>query len=187
MLTEIINEDEIKNRMNKTIDAMQVEFSKMRTGRANPEMITHLPVSCYGDDMPLNQLASVTVEDARTLSVTPWDKANVAAIEKAIRSSDLGLNPSTAGTVIRVPLPGLTEETRKEMIKLVRKSAETVRVSIRNIRRDVLGEVRVQVKAKTVTADDERRVEQVIQKLTDHYIKEIDRLLALKEDDLMTI
>jgi ribosome recycling factor len=174
-------------RMSKSVEALKHEFAKIRTGRAHPSLLEHITVSYYGAEMPISQTANITVEDARTLAVTPWEKGMVPAIEKAILTSDLGLNPSTAGTVIRVPLPPLTEQRRREFIKVVRHEAENARVAIRNIRRDANTELKEGLKDKTISEDEERRSQEQIQKLTDQFIKEIDKLLEEKEADLLSI
>lgn len=174
-------------RMAKSIEAFREELAKLRTGRAHTSLLDHVRVDFYGSEVPINQAANVTVQDARTLVVTPWDKGMVQAIEKAIMSSDLGLNPATAGTVIRVPLPPLTEERRKDMIKVVRHEAENARVAIRNVRRDANGDLKELTKAKEITEDEERRAQDEIQKLTDKYVAEVEKVLAEKEKDLMAI
>ncbi|WP_308366849.1 MULTISPECIES: ribosome recycling factor [unclassified Microbulbifer] len=176
-----------KARMSKALDALAGNFNKIRTGRAHPSILDGIQVSYYGSDTPLSQVANVVVEDARTLSVTPWEKNLVPEIEKAIMKSDLGLNPSSAGTVIRIPMPMLTEETRKNFIRQARGEAETARVSIRNIRRDALAEVKALVKEKEISEDDERRAGDEIQKITDQFVAEVDKALAAKEKDLMEI
>ncbi|KTD21618.1 ribosome recycling factor [Legionella londiniensis] len=176
-----------EKRMKKTIEALRHEMAKVRTGRANASLLDHVQVDYYGNLTPLNQVANITVSDPRTLLVTPWDKAMVAAIEKAIMQSDLGLNPATAGTAIRVPMPPLTEERRKDLIRVVRGEAEQGRISIRNIRRDANNQLKELVKEKEISEDDERRANEIIQKLTDKYIAEVDALLAEKEKDLMEI
>ncbi|WP_237058843.1 ribosome recycling factor [Microbulbifer sediminum] len=176
-----------KARMSKALDALGSNFNKIRTGRAHPSILDGIHVSYYGADMPLSQVANVNVEDARTLSVTPWERNLVPEIEKAIMKSDLGLNPSTAGTVIRIPMPALTEETRKNFIKQAKSEAETARVSIRNIRRDALAEVKSLVKDKEISEDDERRAGDEIQKITDKFVNDVDAALAAKEKDLMEI
>nr|WP_255775592.1 ribosome recycling factor [Microbulbifer sediminum] len=173
--------------MSKALDALGSNFNKIRTGRAHPSILDGIHVSYYGADMPLSQVANVNVEDARTLSVTPWERNLVPEIEKAIMKSDLGLNPSTAGTVIRIPMPALTEETRKNFIKQAKSEAETARVSIRNIRRDALAEVKSLVKDKEISEDDERRAGDEIQKITDKFVNDVDAALAAKEKDLMEI
>ncbi|MFI2810557.1 MULTISPECIES: ribosome recycling factor [Microbulbifer] len=176
-----------KVRMSKALDALGSNFNKIRTGRAHPSILDGIHVSYYGADAPLSQVANVNVEDARTLSVTPWEKNLVPEIEKAIMKSDLGLNPSTAGTVIRIPMPMLTEETRKNFIKQAKSEAETARVSIRNIRRDALADVKALVKDKEISEDDERRASDDIQKITDKFVSDVDAALAAKEKDLMEI
>lgn len=178
---------DVSDRMSKSVDALRTELTKVRTGRAHPSLLDHLTVSYYGTDTPLNQVAAVSVEDARTLSIQPWEQPMVKAVEKAIMESDLGLNPNTAGNVIRVPMPPLTEERRKDLIKVVRAEAEQAKVAVRNIRRDGNGDLKGLVKEKLISEDDERRGLEIIQKLTDQHVKEIDEVLAKKEEDLMTI
>jgi ribosome recycling factor len=183
--------DDIKKdatqRMAKSVEALQENLAKVRTGRAHPSLLDHLHVSYYGSEVPLKQVAAINVEDARTLAVQPWEQNMVKPVEKAIMESDLGLNPNTAGTVIRVPLPPLTEERRRDMTKIVRHEAEQARVAIRNIRRDANRDLEGLVKEKLISEDDERRGQEIIQKLTDQYIKEIDDLLDQKEQDLMSV
>ncbi|QQD17142.1 ribosome recycling factor [Spongiibacter nanhainus] len=176
-----------KERMTKSIEALGSNFNKIRTGRAHPSLLDGLRVSYYGSETPLSQVANIGVEDARTLSVTPWEKNMVPEIEKAIMKSDLGLNPSTAGAVIRIPMPPLTEETRKGYIKQARQEAESARISIRNARRDVLSDVKELLKEKEISEDEERRAQDDIQKITDQFIAEVDKALAAKETDLMEI
>lgn len=173
--------------MKKSIEALKHELAKIRTGRAHPSLLDHIMVSYYGNEVPLTQTANVAVEDARTLTVTPWERSMVPAIEKAIMTSDLGLNPSTAGTVIRVPMPPLTEQRRRDLIKVVRQEAENARVAVRNIRRDANNELKAALKDKQISEDQERRSQEQIQRLTDQYIKEIDVLLSEKEADLLAI
>ena len=173
-----------EKKMKKTIESLQHEMSKIRTGRANAGLLDHVQIDYYGNLTPLNQVATVSHSDARTLMVTPFDKSMISAIEKAILTSDLGLNPATSGTSIRVPMPPLTEERRKELIKVVRAEAEQGKVSIRNIRRDANSQLK---EIKTISEDDERRGNEVIQKITDKYSAEIDAVLAQKEKDLMEI
>ena len=181
--------DDIKKdatvRMGKSVEALGHELARVRTGRAHPSLLDHVRVSYYGSDVPLSQVANINVEDARTLSIVPWEQNMVGPVEKAILNSDLGLNPSTAGNVIRVPLPPLTEERRKDLIRVVRQEAEQSRISIRNIRRDANSDLKSLVKEKLISEDDERRGEEIIQKLTDQHVKEVDELLAKKEADLM--
>lgn len=174
-------------RMSKSVDVLGQNFNKIRTGRAHPSILDTLRIDYYGVETPLSQVANVNVEDARTLSVVPWEKNLVPAIEKAIMKSDLGLNPSTAGTVIRIPMPALTEETRKGYIKQAKQEAENARVSVRNIRRDALADFKDLLKEKAISEDEERKAADDIQKLTDKYIAEVDRELAEKEKDLMEI
>jgi len=174
-------------RMQKSVDALKLELAKLRTGRAHTSLLDHVTVAYYGSEVPLSQVANVSVADARLLTVTPWDKDMVQPIEKAILASDLGLNPATSGTVIRVPLPALTEERRRDMIKVVRGEAEAGRVAVRNIRRDANNELKVLLKDKKISEDDERRAQDDIQKLTDKYIGEIDKLLEAKEKELMEV
>jgi ribosome recycling factor len=183
--------DELKNdakqRMAKAIDALASNFNKIRTGRAHPSILDGIRVSYYGSDTPLSQIANIGLDDARTLIVTPWEKNIVPDIEKAIMKSDLGLNPSTAGSVIRIPMPALTEETRKGFIKQARQEAESARVSIRSARRDVLADVKELLKEKDISEDEERRAQDDVQKITDQYVAEVDKALAAKEIDLMVI
>lgn len=176
-----------ENRMKKTIESLHVDMSKIRTGRASAGFLDHVQVDYYGNSTPLSQVANVTTSDSRTIVVTPWEKSMVAAVEKAILNSGLGLNPSTAGSAIRVPMPPLTEERRKDLIKVVRNEGEQSRVSIRNIRRDANSQLKDLVKEKAISEDDERRATEVIQKLTDKYIAEVDAVLVVKEKDLMEI
>ncbi|KTD06581.1 ribosome recycling factor [Legionella gratiana] len=185
MINEIKQDSE--KRMKKTIESLQIDMSKIRTGRANVGLLDHIQVDYYGNLTPLNQVANVSASDSRTILVTPWEKSMVSAIEKAILTSDLGLNPSTAGSAIRVPMPPLTEERRKELIKVVRNEGEQGKVSIRNIRRDANSQLKELVKDKSISEDDERRAVEAIQKLTDKYILEVDALLAEKEKDLMAV
>ncbi|HLS97852.1 MAG: ribosome recycling factor [Porticoccaceae bacterium] len=176
-----------KERMGKSVEALSHAFNKIRTGRASPSLLDGIMVPYYGTDTPLSQVANIGVGDARTLTVTPWEKNIVPAVEKAIMKSDLGLNPSTAGSVIRIPMPPLTEETRKGYIRQARAEAENARVSVRNIRRDVLSDVKELLKSKEITEDDERRAQDDIQKITDSFIAKIDAALSDKETDLMEI
>ena len=174
-------------RMKKAVEAMVNHFSKIRTGRAHPSILDGVMVNYYGAETPLSQLANINVEDARTLSVSPWERNLVPEIEKAIMKSNLGLNPSTNNGLIRLPLPMLTEETRKNFIKQARAEAENARVAVRNVRRDVLGDVKALLKDKSISEDDERRAQDDIQKITDKYVAEVDKALAAKETDLMTV
>ncbi len=183
--------DEIKKdagqRMTKSVASLKQELTKLRTGRAHTSLLDHITVEYYGSQVPLNQVANVGVEDSRTLTVTPWEKEMVSVIEKAIMNSNLGLNPASAGVVIRVPLPALTEERRKDMIKVVRHEAEGGRVAIRNIRRDALGDIKDLLKEKMIGEDDEHRAHDEIQAITDKYVAEIDGILAGKEAELLEI
>lgn len=185
----MINEltTDAKARMQKSLESLRNDLTKIRTGRANAGLLDHIHVDYYGSDTPLSQVANVTVENARTLSVTPWEDAMVQVVEKAIRNSDLGLNPATAGKTIRVPLPALTEERRKDLIKVIRDEGERARVAIRNIRRDANSSIKELLKEKEIGEDDERRAETEIQKITDSVIKEVDALIQAKETDIMEI
>ena len=185
-MIEELKEDAAE-RMGKSVEVADANFKKIRTGRAHPSILEGIRVDYYGAETPLSQVANISVEDARTLAVTPWEKPMVPDIEKAIMKSDLGLNPNTAGTVIRIPMPPLTEETRKGYIKQAKQEAENARVSIRNIRRDVLADVKDLLKEKEISEDEERKAQDDIQKLTDSYIAEIEKALAAKEKDLMEI
>jgi ribosome recycling factor len=176
-----------EHRMQKSLEALEHELRKLRTGRAHASLLDHVKVSYYGSDVPVNQVASINIADPRTLAVSPWEKKMVPAVEKAILNADLGLNPVTSGDVIRVPLPPLTEERRRDMTRLVRQEAETARVAIRNVRRDANHALKAMVKDKTITEDDERRGQDAVQKLTDHYIAEVEQILKRKEADLMEI
>jgi len=175
------------DRMAKCVVALRNELKKLRTGRANTALLEHVRVEYYGSEVPLQQVANVAVEDARTLTVVPWEKQLVPVIEKAIMKSDLGLNPATAGSVIRVPLPALTEERRRELTKVVRHEGENARVAIRNVRRDVLQELKEMLKEKLISEDVERKAHEEVQKLTDKYVAEVDHVLADKEKDLMQV
>lgn len=185
MLNEI--KKETSERMAKSVAALKQELTKLRTGRAHTSLLDHITVDYYGSQVPLNQVANVGIEDSRTLTVTPWERSMVAVIEKAIMTSDLGLNPASAGTVIRVPLPALTEERRKDMIRVVRNEAEGGRIAVRNIRRDAIGNIKDLLKEKMIGEDDERRGEDEIQGITDKYVAEIDKVLADKEAELLEV
>jgi ribosome recycling factor len=174
-------------RMAKCVAALKVEFKRLRTGRASTALLEHVKVDYYGSEMPLAQVANVVVEDSRTLAVTPWDKSMVPVIEKAIYKSDLGLTPNTAGAVIRLPMPPLTEERRREIIKSAKHEAENARVAVRNVRRDVMNDLKDMLKEKLVSQDDEKRAHDEVQKLTDKYVAEIDGVLADKERDLLHV
>ncbi|PIE37934.1 MAG: ribosome recycling factor [Gammaproteobacteria bacterium] len=183
--------DDIKKdaseRMEKSLEALGHHFNKIRTGRAHPSLLDGIRVSYYGADTPLNQMANVNIEDARTLSLTAWDKSMIPEIEKAIMKSDLGLNPATAGGVIRIPMPMLTEETRKGYIRQARQEAESARVSVRNARRDAMAMLKELLKEKDIGEDEERRGEEDVQKITDSFIAKVDKMLGEKEADLMEI
>lgn len=183
--------DEIKkdarDRMGKSIEALKISLGKVRTGRAHPSLLDHLTVDYYGSEVPISQVANIAVEDARTLSITPWEKQMIQVIEKAIMTSDLGLNPSTAGMVIRIPMPPLTEETRRDLVKVVRQDAESAKVAIRNIRRDANSDFKELLKEKEISEDEERKAEDEIQQITDEFVGEVDKVVAVKEAELMEI
>lgn len=185
MIKEII--EDAKDRMGKSVEAMRSQITKVRTGRAHPSILDSVMVNYYGTDTPLKQLANITTEDSRTLALTVFDKSSSSAVEKAIMDSDLGLNPASAGAVIRIPLPPLTEERRRDLVKIVRAEAENGRIAVRNIRRDANSDVKELLKEKEVTEDEVRSSEEQIQKLTDTYVKQIDELLKAKEEDLMEV
>lgn len=185
MIDEIIKDAEV--RMQKSIDALKGELAKVRTGRAHPSLLEHIMVDYYGSETPLSQVASIGVEDARTLTITPWERPMVQAIEKAIMKSDLGLNPNSAGAVIRVPMPQLTEERRRDLVKVVRNEGENGKIAIRNIRRDANSDFKSLEKEKEISEDQERKAQEEIQKLTDKHVKIIDELVSVKEEDLMKV
>jgi len=176
-----------ETRMQKSIEAFKNEMSKLRTGRAHPSLLEQIRIDYYGNETPLSQVSNITVGDARTLVVTPWEKRLIPVIEKAIMTSDLGLNPATSGDIIRVPLPALTEQRRKDLIKVLRSEAENARVSIRNVRRDGNTAIKDLLKDKNIAEDEEKRLTDLVQKLTDKFVAEVDKLLATKETDLMAI
>jgi ribosome recycling factor len=176
-----------RERMAKCVQTFQSDMKKLRTGRAHPSLIEHLKVDYYGNDTPLNQVANIAVEDGRTLVVSPWEKTMVQPIEKAIHKSDLGLNPMTAGTVIRIPMPALTEERRRDITKILRQDAEGARVAVRNVRRDVMAAIKELEKKKEISQDDEKRAETEIQKLTDKHIADIEQALQAKEKEVMQV
>ena len=184
-LTDIQSHTE--ERMKKTLEVLRTELKQIRTGRAHPGLLEQIRVSCYDTEMPLHQLATITIFDPRTLLVTPWDKGVIKAVEKAIMQSDLGLNPATVGQTIRVPLPLMTEERRKELVKLIRTAAEEARIGIRNIRRDANTQYKNLLKDKMISEDEEHRAEETIQKITNQYIDEIDTTLSKKEKDVMEV
>lgn len=185
MINEI--KQDAQERMKKTLESLDHAFAKIRTGRAHPSILDSVMVSYYGSDTPLRQVANVIAEDSRTLALTVFDKSMIQAVEKAIMTSDLGLNPATAGTTIRVPMPALTEETRKGYTKQARAEAENARVAVRNIRRDALAQLKDLVKEKEISEDEERRAADDVQKLTDKFVAEVDKALEVKENDLMAV
>jgi len=185
VINDIITDSKV--RMEKSVEALKVQLTKVRTGRAHPSLLDGISVSYYGTDTPLRQVANVSIDDARTLAITVFDKSMTAAVEKAIMASDLGLNPMSAGPIIRVPLPALTEERRKRRVKLVRGEAENGRVAVRNIRRDANADLKTLQKDKEISEDDERRAAEEIQKITDLFVKKIDEVLADKEKELMEV
>lgn len=174
-------------RMQKSVDALKHDLTKLRTGRASTALVDNLKVNYYGSDVPLSQVASVAIADARTITITPWEKNMVGVVEKAIFASDLGLTPNTAGQIIRINLPPLTEERRKELSKHVSHEGENAKVAIRNIRRDALHQVKELLKSKQITEDEERRAEEDVQKLTDKFVKDVDGVVKAKEDELMAV
>ena len=176
-----------ETRMHKSVDALKHELQRLRTGRASTAPVEHLKVPYYGNDVPLSQVANVAVSDARSLTITPWEKSMVGAVEKAILGSDLGLTPTTAGVVIRINLPALTEERRKELGKHVHHEGEAAKVAVRNVRRDAMQQVKDLLKDKKITEDEERRAEEDIQKLTDRFVKDVDGVVQAKEKELMAV
>jgi ribosome recycling factor len=185
----MINElkEDAETRMGKSVVSLQNDLTKLRTGRAHTSLLDHITVEYYGAEVPLSQVANVSVLDSRTLSVSPWEKPMVQAIEKAIMNSNMGLNPATTGELIRIPLPPLTEERRKDMIKIVRAEGEGAKVAIRNIRRDVLSDIKSLLKDKEITEDEDHQAHDDVQKITDKYVKQVDEALTVKEKDLMEI
>jgi ribosome recycling factor len=183
--------DQIKKdaetRMAKSLESLKVELGKIRTGRAHAGLLDHVRVDYYGSKTPLNQLANISTADARTLTVTPYDKSASAAIEKAIRESDLGLNPAAAGHILRVPLPPLTEERRRDLTKHVHKEGENAKIAVRNVRRDGNQHLKELLKKKSISEDDDKRAEDIVQKMTDRFIGEIDKLVAAKEQEIMQV
>ncbi|MDV6342994.1 ribosome recycling factor [Nitrosomonas sp. Is37] len=176
-----------EQKMQKSLEALKTDFSKVRSGRAHTGLLDHIMVDYYGTPTPINQVANISLPDARTIGVVPWDKKMLNAIEKAIRESELGLNPMTVGEMIRVPMPLLTEERRRELTKVVKNEAEAARVAMRNIRRDANAQMKELLKEKQISEDDDRRGQEEIQKLTDRYIAEVDKLLQAKEAELMAV
>ena len=185
MLADI--QKDARNRMTKSLESLRHELAKIRTGRAHPSLLEHVHVDYYGSEVPVGQAASVVVEDARTLTVTPWDKNMVSVIEKAILTSDLGLNPATAGQVIRIPLPPLTEERRKDLGRVVHQEGENAKIAIRNIRRDANHHIKELLKEKEISEDEERKAELDIQAVTDVAVKKVDEIVAEKEKELLEI
>lgn len=185
MVNDIQND--AKSRMQKSVDNLVSNFAKIRTGRAHPSILDAVMVDYYGSDVPISQVANVGVEDARTLTVQPWEQPMVAKVEKAIMTSDLGINPVTVGNMMRIPMPPLTEERRRDLTKVARAEAETARVAIRNVRRDANGDIKDLLKEKEISEDDARRAEDLIQKITDDAVKQVDTLLAEKENGLMEV
>lgn len=185
MLNDINND--AQQRMTKSVEALKHELQRLRTGRASVALVEHLKVNYYGSEVPISQVANIAVTDARSLTITPWEKPMVQAVEKSILASDLGLNPTTAGTVIRINLPALTEERRKELSKHVAHSGEDAKIAVRNIRRDAMQQLKELLKEKTITEDDERRAQDDVQKLTDKFIKEVEAVAKAKEDELMAL
>ncbi|MBM4227187.1 MAG: ribosome recycling factor [Gammaproteobacteria bacterium] len=185
MLQDILKDAQA--RMDKSVDSFKLELAKIRTGRAHPSLLDHVHVDYYGSVTPVGRAANVTVEDARTLVVTAWDKAMVTAIERAILESDLGLNPQTAGTVIRIPLPPLTQERRRDLTKVVKSEAEQAKVAVRNIRRDAISDLKDLLKEKEISEDDDRKGQEDVQKLTDAHVKKIDELTGAKEQEIMAV
>jgi ribosome recycling factor len=176
-----------EQKMQKSVETLKNDLGKVRTGRAHTGLLDHVRVDYYGSMMPINQVANVTLADAHTIAVQPWEKKMVQVVEKAIRDSDLGVNPATSGDVIRVPMPALTEERRRELVKVVHKEAENTRVAVRNIRRDAITHLKDLLKAKSISEDEERRAQEDVQKLTDRYVAEVDKVLHVKEADLMAV
>ncbi len=176
-----------EQKMLKSIDALKTDLSKVRTGRAHTGLLDHLQVEYYGAMVPISQVANIGLADARTITVQPWEKKLLAAVEKAIRESDLGLNPASQGDVLRVPMPALTEERRRELTKVIKHEGENARIAVRNLRRDAIQHLKDLLKKKDVSEDDERRAQDDIQKLTDRFVADIDRLVADKEKEIMTV
>ena len=183
--------DEIKKKaaqkMDKTVDSLKQSYTKLRTGRASAGLVEHIRVDYYGSEVPLSNTASVVVEDARTITITPWEKNMVGPIEKAIMASDLGITPNTAGTVIRLVMPALTEDRRRDLVKVVKQEAEQARIAIRNVRRDAMQEVKEQLKKKLISTDDEKRAEADVQKLTDQHVAKVEEAMAAKEKETMSL
>ncbi len=185
MLQDILKDTQA--RMDKSVESLKLELAKIRTGRAHPSLLDHIHVDSYGTSTPIGRAANVAIEDARTLTVTAWDKTMVTAIERAILESDLGLNPNTAGTVIRIPLPPLTQERRRDLAKVVKSEAEQAKVAVRNIRRDAMADLKDLLKEKALAEDQERKGQEDVQKLTDSHVKKIDEVVAAKEQEIMAV
>ncbi len=185
-MIEAIKQD-ASERMDKSVEALKQTLSKVRTGRAHPSLLDHLTVDYYGSQVPISQVANISVEDARTLAVTPWEKQMVQVIEKAIISSDLGLNPATAGMVMRIPMPPLTEESRRDLVKVVRNDGEATKVAIRNIRRDANSDLKDLLKGKEISEDDDHKAQEDIQHITDKHVADVDRIVGQKEAELMEV
>ena len=177
----------VDQKMQRSIEAFKADLAKIRTGRAHTGLLDHIQVDYYGSNVPISQVANMTLVDARTIGVQPWEKKMVPVIEKAIRESDLGLNPATQGDLIRVPMPALTEERRRELTKVVKSEGETAKVAVRNLRRDANDQLKKSVKDKEISEDDERRASEEVQKLTDKFVAEIDKLVQTKESEIMTV
>ncbi len=176
-----------EQKMQKSVEALKADYAKVRTGRAHTGLLDHIQVDYYGSMVPLAQVAQVGLGDARTITVQPWEKKMIPVVEKAIRESDLGLNPATTGDVVRVPMPPLTEQRRKELVKVVKHEGENTKVAVRNLRRDANHHIKELLKAKTISEDDDRRAEEAIQKLTDRFVAEVDKLVAEKEKEVLTV
>jgi ribosome recycling factor len=176
-----------RKRMGKSIESLKQSLGKVRTGRAHPRLLDHLSVDYYGSHVPISQVANIAIEDARTLTITPWEKQMIHVIEKAIMTSDLGLNPATAGMVIRIPMPPLTEETRRDLVKVVRHDAESAKVAIRNIRRDANNELKELLKEKEISEDEEHKAQEEIQQITNGFVADVDRIVSEKETELMEV
>lgn len=185
MIKEILSD--AQTRMNKSVDSLRTELTKIRTGRAHPSLLDQIKVDYYGTDTAINQVANVTVEDSRTLAVAPWEKQMVAVVEKAILNSGLGLNPSTAGNLIRIPMPPLTEERRRELVKVVKAEGENAKIAVRNIRRDANSDFKDLLKEKEISEDESRQAEDTIQKYTNKFVASVDEVIAVKEKELMEI
>ncbi len=185
MINEILKD--AQTRMGKSVDALRTELTKIRTGRAHPSLLDQIQVDYYGSETPISQVANVTVEDSRTLAVAPWEKQMVSVVEKAIMNSGLGLNPSTAGSLIRIPMPPLTEERRRELVKVVKAEGEAAKVAVRNIRRDANSDLKSMLKDKEISEDECHQAEEKVQKITDRYVKNVDDVLLVKEKELMEI